>query len=87
MFDQWGDCQVHAFQSAGRPHDVAVIERKHHSLSTDRAEDPRKAVLHSPFEVCGSLEEVTLILLWNADAIVFRLLISVEFRHVFGLSF
>jgi len=42
------DHLVKVFESAGRPHEVAVVHGEHHGVSVLGADDLRQAVLQSP---------------------------------------
>ena len=70
MAGQRHDVEVDAFESAGGPLKVAVVEGQHDGAAGARVEDVGQPVLQAPVEVVRTLEEERLVRLRDVDVVV-----------------
>ena len=81
MLNQGRNRQVHSFQSGGRPHDVAVIEREHDGIAGTWVKDPGETVFHAPLEMVEAFEKEAGFLDWDAKAVISGILVRIVICH------
>ena len=79
--DQGNDRKVHPLQARGGPEEIAVVEGQHDRAAAAGVEDPRQAVLHAPVQAVRAFQEEGPLLLRNADAVFFRLVVARCLSH------